>query len=96
MGKVIKWVTDFLANRKQKVVINGLKSSEAKVISGIPQGSVLGPLLFVVYMNSLPRGLKTTAKMFADDTKVYTRSDTSASRRDLQENLDTLQDWSEK
>ena len=94
--RVLNWITDFLANRKQRVVVNGVKSSEANVTSGIPQGSVLGPLLFVIYINDLPRDLKTTAKMFADDTKLYTRSDTETGPKDLQDDLDTLQDWSEK
>ena len=69
---------------------------EAEVTSGIPHGSVLGPLLFVAYINDLPRGLKTTAKMFADDMKLYTRSDSENGPKELQEDLDTLQDWSSK
>ena len=95
-ANVLSWVKDFLSNRKQRVVINGVKSSEANVTSGIPQGSVLGPLLFVIYINDLPRDLKTNAKMFADDTKLYVRSDTDTGPQDLQDDLDTLQDWSEK
>ena len=95
-GKVLHWVKDFLTNRRQKVIINGSSSDEAEVTSGIPQGSVLGPLLFVAYINDLPRGLKSTAKMFADDTKLYTRSDSENGPKELQEDLDTLQDWSSK
>ena len=95
-GSLLAWVTDFLAERKQKVVINGCESTEGKVTSGIPQGSVLGPLLFVIYINDLPRGLKTVAKMFADDTKVYVRSDTMEGAKNLQEDIDSLQNWSDK
>ena len=95
-GSVLRWVEDFLANRKQRVVINGTKSNEGSVTSGIPQGSVLGPLLFVMYINDLPRNLNTVAKMFADDTKVYVRSDTPDGARNLQGDLDTLQNWSDK
>ena len=95
-GNVLAWVKDFLAERKQTVVINGIKSSEGKVTSGIPQGSVLGPLLFVIYINDLPRGLKTVAKMFADDTKVFARSDTDDGAINLQKDIDELQNWSDK
>lgn len=93
-SKVLDWVKDFLKEQKQKVVINGVHSQEADVTSGIPQGSVLGPLLFVVYINDLPHGLKTTAKMFADDTKLYARSDVDSGSQDLQADLDKLQEWS--
>ena len=95
-GNVLLWVKDFLANRKQRVVINGSKSNEGDVTSGIPQGSVLGPLLFVIFINDLPRSLNTVAKMFADDTKVYVRSDTQDGAKNLQEDIDMLQDWSDK
>ena len=90
------WVKDFLANRMQRVVINGTRSSEGNVTSGIPQGSVLGPLLFVIYINDLPRNLNTVAKMFADDTKVYVRSDTQDGAKNLHQDLDSLQEWSDK
>ena len=95
-GNILKWVADFLHGRKQTVVINDKRSSERKVTSGIPQGSVLGPLLFVIYINDLPRDLRTVAKIFADDTKLYTRSDTPNGAEDLQYDLDSLQAWSEK
>lgn len=95
-GKLLNWVEDFLSQRKQTVVINGTKSEEREVTSGIPQGSVLGPLLFVVYINDLPNGLKTEAKIFADDTKLYCRSDTDSGAEDLQHDLDKLQEWSDK
>ena len=95
-GNVLMWVRDFLSHRRQKVIINGSSSQHADVTSGIPQGSVLGPLLFVTYINDLPRGLKTTAKMFADDTKLYTRSDIENGPEDLQSDLDTLQGWSDR
>ena len=93
-GHVLTWIEDFLANRKQRVIINNSSSQDADVTSGIPQGSVLGPLLFVAYINDLPRGLKSTAKMFADDTKLYARSDTENGPSDLQDDLNALQEWS--
>ena len=93
-SNVLGWVQSFLSDRKQKVVINGTFSDEANVTSGIPQGSVLGPLLFVLYINDLPNGLRSTAKLFADDTKLFNRSDTTNGPIDLQRDLDELQDWS--
>ena len=70
-NEVLKWISSFLGNRTQYVVVNGTKSSEQKVISGVPQGSVLGPLLFVLYINDLPDQLECMSLMFADDTKIF-------------------------
>ena len=57
------------------MVVNSVKSEEARVSSGIPQGSVLGPLLFVIFINDLPENVRKEIKMFSDDTKPYARSD---------------------
>ena len=70
-GKILGWIKDFLANRKQKVVINGTGSNWISVTSGIPQGSVLGPILFTIYINDLPDVVQNIVKLFADDTKLY-------------------------
>jgi hypothetical protein len=86
-GRVLQWVSDFLANRTQRVVVNGATSDSAIVSSGIPQGSVLGPILFVLYINDLPRHVQSNAALFADDTKVYARSDDASSRKTLQDRL---------
>ena len=92
---MLGWIRDFLANRKQHVIINGTQSQEANVSSGIPQGSVLGPMLFVIFINDLPANVKSNVKMFADDTKVFVRSDTETGPKDLQDDLDLLQKWSD-
>ena len=64
-------MSDFLSCRKRRVVLNGQHSSWADVKAGVPQGSILGPLLFLIYINDLPNGLNTNVKLFADDTSLF-------------------------
>ncbi len=64
------------------------------VLSGIPQGSVLGPLLFVIYINELPKTVKSTIYLFADDTKIFRSINNQEDTKILQEDLDKLQEWS--
>ena len=89
-------MNDFLSDRTQRVAVNGALSEEADVTSGIPQGSVLGPLLFVLYINDLPGEVQNDVRLFADDTKLFARSDTPERTESLQNDLDKLQEWSEK
>ena len=70
-GNLLNWMKSFLKDRKQKVIINGEESAWADVLSGIPQGSVLGPALFFIFINDLPDSIANFVKIFADDTKVY-------------------------
>ena len=70
-GNVHAWVKDFLTNRSQLVKINGASSEPVNVTSGVPQGSVLGPILFLIYINDLPDTIAAIIKLFADDAKVY-------------------------
>ena len=70
-GKLLDWIRSFLQGRKQRVTFNGVKSSWGDVLSGVPQGSVLGPIFFVVYINDLPQVLTNHCLLFADDTKLY-------------------------
>ena len=67
-GDIINILQNFLCNRKQRVVLNGQCSSWADIDAGVPQGSILGPLLFLIYINDLSDGLKSECKLFADDT----------------------------
>ncbi|KAK7105260.1 hypothetical protein V1264_016666 [Littorina saxatilis] len=94
-GKLLNWIQAFLSNRHQQVVVNGSHSAPAPVTSGIPQGSVLGPVLFVMYINDLPRVVNNSVKLFADDTKLYARSDSTELTNSIQDDLDRLQEWSE-
>ena len=66
-GKIINWIESFLSNRKQQVVCEGSTSEAASVTSGVPQGSVLGPLLFLAFINDLPNSIESTCHLFADD-----------------------------
>ena len=70
-GNLLETLTDFLKDRKQRVVLNGQNSSWANVEAGVPQGSILGPLLFLIYINDLPDNLSTNVKLFADDTSLF-------------------------
>ena len=94
--KLCSWVENWLTDRKQRVVINGEASDWLQVTSGVPQGSVLGPLLFLIYINDLDSGIVSKISKFADDTKLggkaLAREDCEAIQRDL----DNLSSWSEK
>ena len=68
--KTIKWFEDFLRNRKQRVVLDETMSTWKDVLNGVPQGSVLGPLLFIIYINEMPELIDHLCKLFADDKKV--------------------------
>ena len=70
-GKLHQWLSDFLIGRQQRVVIGQDSSEWTTVKSGIPQGSVLGPVLFVIFINDLPNAINSAVKIFADDTKIY-------------------------
>ena len=84
-----------IRGRSQRVLVNGNASSPAPVTSGIPQGSVLGPTLFVMYINDMPRAVNNRVKMFTDDTKLYARSDTRELTESIQRDLTSLQKWSD-
>ena len=70
-GDIINILQEFLRNRKQRVVLNGQCSSWADVNAGVSQGSILGPLLFLIYINDLSDGLQSECKLFANDTSVF-------------------------
>ncbi len=95
-GQVHKWIESFLMGRKQRVNVRGSFSAWSKVTSGIPQGSVLGPLLFILYINDLPDTVESLAHIFADDTKLHRHIKSESDCWILQEDLDHLQAWSNK
>ena len=95
-GSVLDWICDFLSDRSQQVVIGSSTSSSSRVVSGVPQGSVLGPTLFVIYVNELPNLVQSKCKLFADDTKLFHEIQNGEDALTLQDDLDKLTDWSSK
>ena len=96
MYKKIGWINAFLSERSQCVKINNSTSPHAPVTSGIPQGSVLGPILFVLYINDMPEVVDKTSflYLFADDTKVFRKIMNAADSVILQSDIDKLMEWS--
>ena len=71
-GELYNLLENYLSNRFQRILLNGKASSWRPVLTGVPQGSILGPLLFLIYINDLPNKLKSNRKLFADDTSLFT------------------------
>ena len=94
--QVITWIGNFLKDRTQRVKVGEQLSTEAPVVSGVPQGSVIGPVLFIIFINDLPDGLKNKILLFADDVKLYRRVKTVADCMELQRDLNQLSAWSIK
>ena len=94
-GPLLRWIEAFLTGRTQQVAVNGKQSNPTPVRSGIPQGSVLGPVLFLVYVNDLPESVKCDIKLFADDAKLYASSKQGNSQHSqMQADLQSLANWS--
>ena len=91
-GETNTWIHNFLAGRTQRVVVDGESSDWANVLSGVPQGSVLGPCLFLFYINDMPDGIKAKIRLFADDTIMY-MTVSSKSPGTLQDDLNKLVMW---
>ena len=89
-GKIVSWIREFLVNRQQVVRVGDELSKKIEVKSGIPQGSILGPILFTIFINDLPDNVSSYCKVFADDTKIYNSHDKSDH---LQQDLISMQEW---
>ena len=90
-GDILRWIEAFLKERHQVVKVNGVESTVDPVLSGIPQGSVLGPLLFLVYINDLPQVVKSDMYLFADDTKIFKRVASEDDSIILQRDIDAME-----
>jgi len=100
-GRILGWIGDFLRGRHQRVTLEGFKSTAASVESGVPQGSVLGPLLFLLYINDLPQTVASSTRLFADDCLMYRvvkkpkdkDKIVETNQDNLQKDLDALSEW---
>ena len=94
-GKLYEWIKSFLSNRSQKVVVDGLHSFITLVISGVPQGTVLGPILFLIYLNDMCLSTKygSTIRSFADDSRLFHSISTYQDALNLQYDLNNLIAW---
>jgi hypothetical protein len=91
---LLEWIEDFLTGRTPRVSINGSTSDWKEVTSGIPQGSVLDPLLFILFINDLPDRIKSDVYLFADDTKIFRNITDGEDKEILQDDLENLENWS--
>jgi len=94
--EISHWIENWLRERRQRVVINSEASGWAPVTSGVPQGSVLGPLLFIIYINDIDEGIVSRISKFADDTKLGSEVSCPKKVEQLQLDLDKLGEWSDK
>lgn len=96
VDRAADWIEHWLSGRRQRVVVNGECSEWAPVSSGVPQGSVLGPLLFLIYINDLDTGIISKLSKFADDTKLGANAANPTAVAFLQDDLNRIGEWSEK
>ena len=91
------WIKCFLENRTQKVAVNKCYSNTSNVLSGVPHGSVLGPVLFVIFVADIPELVKSFINLFADDTKIYSNTEVETTAEEgstmLQKDLSYLKEW---
>ena len=95
-GNLHKWLTSFLKDRQMNVVVEGEHSDSAYVESGVPQGTVLGPLMFLCHINDLPDCVKSQVRLFADDCLIYRQIKTQKDHQILQNDLKELENWASK
>ena len=92
-GSTHKWIASWLSEQYEKVVLDGQASDPVPVLSGVPQGSVLGPVLFLIFINDLPDNIKSSVRLFADDCVLYRNINSLADCQILQEDLNSLAQW---
>ena len=94
--KTLNWIDSFLTNREQCVTVNGSSSSSEQVLSGVPQGTVLGPILFLVHINDISNDVQSGVRLFADDCVCYRIIESIEDCKQLQKDIDKLGAWAEK
>ena len=95
-GKTLKWIDSFLCYRQHRVVVNGAKSDWTPVLSGVPQGTVLGSLLFPLYINDVLTNIDSEIRLFADDCVCYREIKDTEVTLKLQKDIDQLECWARK
>ena len=97
-GMLLKFICNYLKDRKQSVVLGNHRSSSKSVLSGVPQGSILGPILFVLFINDLHHGISegTNMSLYADDTKIWRVISSESDIKSLQNDIDTLISWTKR
>ena len=95
-GEICSWVEAFLSHRQQKVVVNGVSSEWENIVSGVPQGSVLGPVLFLIFINDLPEEAISELLLYADDSKIFRVIKTDKDQEILQRDLHAMSIWADK
>jgi hypothetical protein len=95
-SRVVVWIREFLLGCTQRVRVGGHLSEEVRVTSGVQQGSVLGPLLFLAYMNDISINIESTIRLFADDCAIYRKIICKKNIENLQKDLDRLGEWAVK
>ena len=93
-GNTRTWINSFLTDRKQQVVVDNATSDTAMVTSGVPQGTVLGPTLFLIYINDIADDITSNIRLFADDCVLYRTINNPTDNTTLQEDLSKLEQWS--
>ena len=93
LGQILEWLSDFLLEQYQRVVLEGESSNWTKVSSGVPQGSIVGPILFLLYVNDIPENLSCASEMFADDTLLFNSGNPSDVSSPIQDSLSQILDW---
>lgn len=93
-GQIAAWIQDFLMARQQRVVVDGEVSKWVNVTSGVPQGSILGPLLFIIFINDLPTSIKCNTELFAEDSVLFSKIVGSTECIQLQKDIDQVSAWS--
>ena len=91
--KLTRWISSYLSNRKQRVMIEGTFSRWEHITSGVPQGSVLGPILFCLFVSDMGLGLSSVLEKYADDTKIYRPITTQSESLVLQQDLNQIEKW---
>ena len=94
-GKVLTWIESFLSNRQQRVFVDNHSFQWSSVSSGVPQGSILAPLLFLIYVNDISDNLSSPTKMFADDCTLFREIKCQDNCIELQNDLTTIYNWSQ-